>query len=251
MPDDRMLHRCQGHSAKLAQCDHLTYRVWTQYLLSADDFGVMPDSAALIRGDNFALEQEPESAVVAALDFIKQIGLVESFTHQGRKYLCSLQWQNYQHVRFPRVSHYPVPPTEVLRKFSRETAELFERHCERKGLDGASQPLANGLRLMANGERLTSGPHKTHAFCATACVPSFLHQAFRAGLNREDQDEADDELRAGYREHIDAWPKGQATGDAVAFWRAWYQAKYPAPTAKDTKAAAEKRRQDEFFARQA
>ncbi|HUU90508.1 MAG TPA: hypothetical protein VM238_04780 [Phycisphaerae bacterium] len=159
MPDDRMLHRCQGHSAKLAQCDHLTYRVWTQYLLSADDFGVMPDSAALIRGDNFALEQEPEAAVVAALDFLKQVGLVESFIHQGRKYLCSLAWQNYQHVRFPRVSHYPVPPAEVLRKFSRETAELFERHSERKGLDTTSQPLANanGLRLTANAGAEATG----------------------------------------------------------------------------------------------
>jgi uncharacterized protein YdaU (DUF1376 family) len=88
---------------------------------------------------------------------------------------------------------------------------------------------------------VASGPHRSHAYCSIACVPSFLHQEFRAGLNRENQDEADDELRAGYRAHVEAWPKGKAAGDAVKFWRAWYQATYPAPSAKELKGDANDR----------
>lgn len=76
---------------------------------------------------------------------------------------------------------------------------------------------------------IATGPHRSHAFCSIACVPSFLHQEFRAGLNRENQDSADDELRQGYRQHIAAWPAGKATGDAIAFWRAWYREKYAPP----------------------
>jgi hypothetical protein len=259
MPDDRMLHRCQGYSAKLSQCDHLTYRVWTQYLLSADDFGVMPDSAAIIRGANFALEREPEAAVVAALAFIKQIGLVEPFAHQGRQYLCSLAWQDFQGVRFPRASHYPVPPTEVFRKLSRRTAELFQRHSARARVLEASQPLAhaNGLRLSTGGgagegtptPRVATGPHRSHAFCSIACVPAFLHREFRTGLNRPDEDEADAELRAGYLDHVTAWPAGKPTGDAVHFWRAWYRARYPAPTAKELAGEANSRAIDAWVNR--
>lgn len=73
---------------------------------------------------------------------------------------------------------------------------------------------------------IATGPHRQHAYCGAACVPAFLHQEFIRGLNRVDHDEADDELREGYRAHLDAWPVGQPTGDGVAFWRTWYRQKY-------------------------
>jgi hypothetical protein len=154
MPDNRFLHRCQGHSEKLSGLTHLEYRVWTQYLLSADDYGVMPDSASIIRGDNFALEAEPEETIAAAMETLKRIGLVQTFTHQGRRYLWSASWQNYQSIRFPRSTHYPIPSAEVLQKCSGETSALFQKHSP--GLTPSQVPvnhrlMANGLRLMANG----------------------------------------------------------------------------------------------------
>jgi len=74
---------------------------------------------------------------------------------------------------------------------------------------------------------VATGPHRSHAFCSVACVPAFLHAEFRRGLNRADEDEADRDLRAGYRAHVEAWPAEKPTGDAVAFWRGWYKATYP------------------------
>jgi predicted RNA-binding Zn-ribbon protein involved in translation (DUF1610 family) len=156
MPDDRMLHRCQGHSAKLAQCDHLTYRVWTQYLLSADDFGVMPAAAAMIRGDNFALMQEAEAEIQRALDTLQQVGLVAGFDHQGQRFLCSLEWQDYQRIRWPRTTYYPSPSAEVLRECSDSTRKLFSKHPSKLSPRKGSK-VAVSHRLTANGFSTSEG----------------------------------------------------------------------------------------------
>lgn len=114
-----------------------------------------------------------------------------------------------------------------------------------------SRPSPVPITLTSEGTRapfqqpvpcIATGPHRNHAFCWIACVPAFLHAEFRSGLNNPDEDAADTELRAGYKAHVAAWPDGKATGDAIQFWRAWYRVQYPAPSAKDTKAA--KRKQD-------
>lgn len=164
MPDDRMLHRCQGHSAKLAQCDHLTYRVWNQYLLSADDYGVMPDIAALVRGANLALMREAEDEIRRCLDLLLSLGLVLRFSHQGQPYLCSEKWQDFQKVSYPRTSYYPSPTSETFGKLSVKTRKLFAKKCKAKGGDG-HRLTANGLRLTAStssegvtGEAATFGP---------------------------------------------------------------------------------------------
>lgn len=146
MPDDRMLHRCQGHSAKLTQCDHLAYRVWNQYLLSADDFGVMVDEAAKIRGDNLALMRETEAEIRRCLDLLLSLGLITGFEHQGQRYICSLKWQDYQKIAYPRTSYLPDPSSEVFDKLSSKTRLLFKK--KKKAKEG------DGHRLTANGKRL-------------------------------------------------------------------------------------------------
>jgi hypothetical protein len=88
--------------------------------------------------------------------------------------------------------------------------------------------------------RIATGPHRSHAFCSIACVPAFLHDEFRRGLNRVSVDEADRELRRGYIAHVGSWPEGRPTGDAIQFWRAWYQQRYPAAPGPAAAASARK-----------
>lgn len=152
MPDDRFLHRRQGYSAKLALLDHLAYRVWTQYVLCADDFGVMLESAAVIRGANIRLAQESEQDISAALDMIRSVGLTEDFDHQGQRFVCSLEWQDFQKIRLPRKTYLPLPPAEVLLKCSRKTIALFKKHSP--GSSRVDHRLtANGKRQKATGKR--------------------------------------------------------------------------------------------------
>jgi hypothetical protein len=228
-----MLHRRQGTSAKLAQCDHLTYRVWTQYLLSSDDCGVMVDEAAKIRGDNLALLRESEEEIRKALDLLLSLGLVVRFEHQGQRYLCSLDWQDHQGVAYPRKRYLPVPPPDVLAQCSPKTRELFDKSSKAKEGDGYRHTLtANGLSVRSSegesegeppmrGGCLHGGSHRSHASCGRVCVPDFLHTEFLT-LIGGDEDKADLELRAHYRR----WWAALAPNAVVTEPLRWLRARF-------------------------
>jgi hypothetical protein len=129
MPDDRFFHKRLGHSAKVNSLTDFEFRVWTQYVLSADDCGVLRYNAVTIQADNDALAAKPAKAVLRALDRIVDAGLLIPFEHQGQRYVCQRDWQDFQKVRFPRPTIHPCPPTEVLQQCTSATVALFRiRH---------------------------------------------------------------------------------------------------------------------------
>lgn len=128
MPADRLFHPKLGHSVKVCSLTHLEFRVWATYELAADDYGVMRFSPITIQAANEALEQEPHDALMAALEKLATVGLVEVFEHQGRRYCCQLTWQNEQRIKHPRDTMQPAPPTEILARCTPMTRKLFEKH---------------------------------------------------------------------------------------------------------------------------
>lgn len=138
MPDERFLHKRLGHSKKVNALNDLEFRVWAQYQLSADDCGVMRNSAITIQADNDSLADRPAKAIQKALDKIVAVGLLHLFEHQGRQYVCQLDWNAFQKVRFPRATVHPAPPAELLAKCCSDTRKLFQiRH------GGSTEPVPN------------------------------------------------------------------------------------------------------------
>lgn len=172
MPDDRLLHKSATHSEKVSQLTDFEYRVWTTYLLCADDFGVMRASASTLRAGNDALEHKPAKMLERALDRLVQIGLVRAFEHQGKTYLYQSNWQDYQNVRYPRLSVHPIPGQALIADCSEAQQKLFASKCRKVSAESPQKPsnvsaesptparaggrewlTANGKRLMATGKR--------------------------------------------------------------------------------------------------
>lgn len=157
MPDDRLLHPRLRMSAKVSSLTDFEYRVWTDYLLIADNFGVLPDSPVMLRAGNLALAARPESEIRHALDNLVTIGLLLRFTHQEQSYLCDPSWQDFQKIRYPKASYYPVPTADIFPKLSENTRALFRDFhrgfAKKKGMLGRP-----GYRLtaMANGSQSSS-----------------------------------------------------------------------------------------------
>src|SRR4051812_4495108 len=129
MSDARILHKKAGGSRKVSSLTNLEYRVWTQYLVSADDFGVMPCTASVLQADNTRLRREPFKAVQAALDQLVTLTLVRSFVHQGETFIWQPDWQKWQGIRYPRATINPAPPADQLAAFAdAKTRELFKNH---------------------------------------------------------------------------------------------------------------------------
>ena len=174
MPADRMIHPRLGHSAKVAGLTDFEYRVWNQYLLSADDFGVMRATAVKLQADNDALAERPARTIAKALERLIAVGLLAAFEHQGRAYVCQLDWQAWQKVTYPRATNEPKPPADLIATMDAETQKLLTKHpggnIERfqKRLENVSETSdkdfnqraerltanASGLRQTAHGERL-------------------------------------------------------------------------------------------------
>lgn len=124
MPDDRFIHRRLGHSEKVNALSDFEFRVWAQYVLSSDDFGVMRFTAATLQADNDALGAKNMKAVQRALERLAILGLIRTFVHQSRTYCYQHDWQDYQKVEYPRATLHPKPPTDGM---TETTAKLFAR----------------------------------------------------------------------------------------------------------------------------
>lgn len=189
MPADRFIHPRLGHSQKVTALTHLEARVWFQYLLSADDFGVMRLSPLTVQDGNDAIAKEPIEAIQAALQRLIDVGLVQVFEHQQLRYVYQRDWQDWQKVEYPRITFQPKPTKEQLRECSDRTRQLFGKHpggtngnkktsgksspkvsrgssedspnvpqtfpegspSNARERAGAKRQTANGFRLMANG----------------------------------------------------------------------------------------------------
>src|SRR5688572_4772864 len=115
MPVDRLLHPRQLDSRKISELSHLDYRVWSTYILVADDFGVMPMEATKIQVSR-ALAKERPRIIASSLTRIVAVEVVRQFEHQRQPFIWSPEWQFHQKIRYPRreETHYPPPPEADL-----------------------------------------------------------------------------------------------------------------------------------------
>jgi hypothetical protein len=125
MPDHRLTPKREGFSDKITALDDLAYRIWQQYKLSADDYGVMPDLAASIMGGNRRLAKVQPRVIESKLQGFVDCGLLHRFVHQGQGYLYSRVWQKHQKIRYPSETFHPAPPPEELAQCDKKTRELF------------------------------------------------------------------------------------------------------------------------------
>jgi hypothetical protein len=128
VPQDRLRHQRAGHSQKLTALKDFEYRVWDQYQLSADDFGIMRCSPLKIQADNDALAQRPQKLIQKALERLIEVELVKKYEHQGSPYIFDPVWQFFQKVEYPKQTINPAPPDDMLAEAHPLTIELF-RQC--------------------------------------------------------------------------------------------------------------------------
>ncbi len=128
MPDDRLFHKRLGHSDKVSRLTDFEFIVWCSYVLSADDFGVLRFSAVTLQSDHDRLAGKSPKTVQRALDVVRDAALIDTFTHQGRVYGFQPDWQDWQHVDYPRATIHPAPPADCRERCSEATRKLFDIH---------------------------------------------------------------------------------------------------------------------------
>lgn len=128
MPDDRLFHKRLGHSEKVGRLTDFEYIVWQAYILSADDFGVLRFTAVSIQADHDRLALKPLRVVQKALACVCGSGLLRTFDHQGQVYGYQHDWQDWQHVDYPRLTIHPMPPPADLETCTEDTRKLFLSH---------------------------------------------------------------------------------------------------------------------------
>lgn len=128
MPDDRLFHPRLLQSDKVDRLTDFERGVWLVSRLVCDDFGVMRASPNALQSAARFLERKPAKLLQRALEALENVGLLNSFDHEGRLYLFQWDWQNWQKVSYPRGTLHPKPPALLLGLCSRETQELFTKH---------------------------------------------------------------------------------------------------------------------------
>lgn len=243
----RLIHREASTGDRSSGLSHLGFRVWIQYQLSADDFGVCPAAAAKLQGDNPTLLEEPAPRVQREIEHLITVGLVGVFLDAKRRYLYQTDWQDWQRIDYPTQTALPCIPAALLDKLSPKTRKLFvEKHPKRfqvfathAGAHDAHAHADEDAHADADagatrGRRTRGDAHAAHEpeFCAWCCLPvAFIEERLpRAGegITRED-------FVAWARAVRVLWAD-TPVGEPWAFWKArWADATATAsaPTAKD------------------
>lgn len=167
MPANRFIHQRLGHSRKVSALTDFEFRVWIQYMLSADDFGVLRLGANKLKADNDALCERPDRQIQQALERLVEVGLLGTFEHQRTQYLYQADWKRWQRFNLPSGTIQPAPPADVLARCEHGTAALFyERHPDLVGVastpvvDDASTDMVDDPEIepqhTTNGKRLTA-----------------------------------------------------------------------------------------------
>ena len=191
MPASRVLHARLGHSARVSRLSDLAFRVWTTYVLAADDFGVMRADAVAFQAAHDALRERPAEEVAASIDRLVEVGLVSAFEHRGVRFLYHAEWQDFQRVRFPGRTVHPLPAEAMV---SARTFHLWSAHPgglrlpAAKGSFATSAPLqkffGSSSALLRNNDFRTTSEVVPHHFRTTSEVAS--HQQIRAAFGPED-----------------------------------------------------------------
>lgn len=281
MPADRLFHKRLGHSVKVSALTDIEYRVWSQYQLSADDFGVMRESAVTLQADNDNLAARPAALILKALKRLVEIGLLRRFIHQVHSYVCQHDWQDFQRVTWPAKTFNPPAPPELLETFSETTQQLFSVHPGAKKVppknsestsevlhensEGTSEKLSssragapakrltantNGSPITANGSPIVA-KRRLDAFFeyGRLYVPGRAHADLLAIRGNER------ELLAFYEEICETWTNGAHAldnpgTDMIRFWKAQSDLKWP-PTIEAKPRANEPQWARDIKARQA
>lgn len=160
MPADRLTHPRIGRSRKVTALNDLEFRVWDTYRWAADDFGVAPKNAEFLRGMNDALRvQHTEKEIAIAIQRLVDLEVIIEFDHQGAPYLCSLEWNKHQKIKYPRQTFSPAPPPELIQRMDVTSRRLFRTFHEDFLKIPASRARVRAKRLTANanGIRLREG----------------------------------------------------------------------------------------------
>lgn len=202
MADSRILHRAAGDSEKVAALSDLEYRVWTQYILSADDFGVMPALAYVLQADNRSLRQRPTKTIQKALEAVIAAGLVLTFTHQGERYLWQSDWQDRQSLKHPRQTFKPIP--NDLRSATPKTLKLFQDF--HPTLQQDSEKVSETFPPLA-----CAGERETLTQTQTPAPPGELER----GAGKTKRIDYPEDFETAWR----AYPLKTGKGDAYAAWK--------------------------------
>lgn len=252
MPVDRFFHPRAGHSQKVTSLSDLEFRAWWTYQMAADDFGVMRRSVVVLQAANDSLAKRSKQMVDRAFDAVVNSGLLVPFSHQDEWFVCQLDWQDFQKVRYPRESHNPTPPAAILARCSETTRALFAQRSRKTSEISPEDSARAGAREEANGLRLTAtakgnGPafrtdgatagmnpkdHLKHAVCDdtfSRCVPTAVHSKLcdlLAPKHGGDRQAAGEALKTWYPVVWATLPADFVMGEAFKFWQGRFDAAF-------------------------
>ena len=194
MPADRLLHARLGHSAKVSSLSDLEYRVWTTYVLAADDFGVMRAEAVAFQAAHDALSTRPAEEIARCIERLVEAGLVAAFEHQGARYVYQWDWQDFQRVRFPSRTLHPLPAAAEV---SARTDNLWSVHPGGARVPALPQNSGTAAAQLRKLFRRTSGelPHNSGT---TAGAPP-RHAASLTAERSESRESGPDSLPKNFR----------------------------------------------------
>src|SRR5437867_1966618 len=98
MSDDRLFHKCLGHSEKVNRLTSDEELIWRTYVQVADDFGVMRFQALPLQDAHDRFAARSGKTVMRMLEQVAAVGLVGVFEHQGRAYCYQETWQEFQKI---------------------------------------------------------------------------------------------------------------------------------------------------------
>lgn len=111
---NRVIKESIKRSSEIDKLTWFEFACWINLIVTVDDYGRYLANPIILKNDLFPMKEDvTKASIINALTKMKDVGLIQTYEHDGKEYLQIVKWAEHQTIRNQK-SKFPAPSESDL-----------------------------------------------------------------------------------------------------------------------------------------